>query len=124
MSTRNALVALGVAISTFLVVAVVVTELASSTIEFSVFLGLPAGILAGLIAAVATWRLLQASPSDRARRTTAAIAGFGYAVILLAAVRYVVAPTRAVLSLIVIAGLAFVAALAIYVGPLSNSMNT
>lgn len=116
MSTRNGIVAIGVAISTFLLVAGAVTELASSAIEFSAILGLPAGILAGLVAAVATRHALRADPSEGVRRTTAAVAGFGYTVISLAAVRYAVAPTRAVLSLAVIAGLAAVAAIVVYVG--------
>ena len=115
MSIRNGIVIFGVAVSTFLLVAAIVTELAAPAIEFSVFLGLPAGVLAGLVAAVVTGRALRADPSEVVRRATAAIASFGYAVILLAAVRYAVAPTRAVLSLPLIAGLAAVAAVVIFV---------
>jgi hypothetical protein len=50
MRVGDALLALAVAAAGFVVVAAVVTEVASAAVEFSLFVGLPAGALAGLLA--------------------------------------------------------------------------
>jgi hypothetical protein len=47
MSVRNALLAAAAAVAGFVAVTVVVTELASRAIEFSLLVGLPAGVLGG-----------------------------------------------------------------------------
>jgi len=64
-------------IATFLVVGVTLTELASVWTEFSLFVGLPAGIVAGgLVAAAVAFGLTDDTPS-RQRRIAGSIAGFG-----------------------------------------------
>ena len=98
MHPRRLVLIVGTALTTFLVVAAVVTELAVTVIEFSVFLGLPAGLGAAAVALfVAAKRLTRpVSPADLA--VAAAIATAGYAVLGGFAVRYAVASSRSLLS--------------------------
>lgn len=110
MNPHRARAAFGVGLTAFLLVGVAATELAATAIEFSVFVGIPAGLLAGALAAAATYRRLGGDASDRFRRSVVAAAVFGYAVLALALVRYVLAPVRGLLSLGAIAGLAVLAA--------------
>lgn len=118
VNPQRARVAFGVGLTTFLLVGVAATELAATAVEFSVFVGIPAGLLAGALAAVSTYRRLGGDAGERFRRAAAAAAVFGYAVLVLALVRYVLAPARGLLTLDVIAGLALLAAAAAYlVGP-------
>lgn len=76
MSVRDALLSAAVIVAAFVVVTVVVTELASATIEFSLFVGLPAGVVAGLLVGAFTYRWLGADEPGR-RRRGAAFAAFG-----------------------------------------------
>jgi hypothetical protein len=76
MSARNTLLGLIVAITGFVVVTVTVTELASSAIEFSLFLGLPAGLAGGVLLGALTFRWL-GGESPASRRRGATLAAFG-----------------------------------------------
>ncbi|MFB6211815.1 MAG: hypothetical protein ABEI76_09780 [Halobacteriales archaeon] len=76
MNLRNALFGVIVAVAGFLVVGVAVTELAAKEIEFSLFLGLPAGIVGGLVFGWVTTRWLSSDVAEH-RHRGAALAGFG-----------------------------------------------
>lgn len=78
MTLRNAGLALGAGLAIFIVVGVIVTELASTWIEFSLFIGLPAGLIGGVaVAAFVYYRL--GSPDPTRRRPATALTGFGAA---------------------------------------------
>lgn len=58
MDVRAGVVALAGGVAAFVIGFVAVTELLSATIEFSVFLGIPAGIVAGVITAgIIVWAI-------------------------------------------------------------------
>jgi hypothetical protein len=86
--------ALGVALTTFLAVAVLLTEALSARIAFSAAVGLPVGAACGLVAGFATrtrlWR------RRAARSTLLAVATSGYALLAAAALSYSVPPVRGV----------------------------
>ncbi|OYR48978.1 MULTISPECIES: hypothetical protein [unclassified Halorubrum] len=90
------LAALGVAITTFLVVAALITEALAARIAFSAIVGLPVGIAAGIVTGAATRTRLWRSP--RARPALLGIAAFGYAILAVAAVSYAVPPARGLVS--------------------------
>lgn len=108
MNRRALLVAGGCGITAFLLVAVGVIELLD--FEFSAIVGLPVGVVAGLLTAA-----FVAAGSDRlgavGRHLLDGAAGFGYAVALLLAVRYVdLAGLRSVISVQRLLGLALATA--------------
>jgi hypothetical protein len=75
-------VATGAGVTTFLLVTVAVTSLLERWIEFSVFVGLPAGLLAGVLAfGAVAFRLAGAAPGPR-RRLAGAVTGFSAAFLL------------------------------------------
>ena len=78
MSLRNAGLAVGAGIAVFIVVGAVVTEVAASSIEFSLFVGLPAGIVAGIASAVFVYLGL-GSPGSGAHRPAVGLTAFGAA---------------------------------------------
>jgi len=84
--------ALGVALTTFLAVAALLTEVLAARIAFSAIVGLPVGLIAGVAAVIATWARLWLSP--RARPLLLGTAAFGYALLGAAAVSYAVPPAR------------------------------
>jgi len=88
--------ALGVALTTFLVVAALLTELLAAQIAFSALVGLPVGLVAGVAAGIATWTRLWRDP--RARPPLLGAAAFGYALLVAAAVSYAVPPARGFVS--------------------------
>ncbi|MFB6309821.1 MAG: hypothetical protein ABEH64_01435 [Salinirussus sp.] len=110
---------LGVGITTFLVVAAVVTGILAATIEFSVFLGIPAGVIGGAIATLIADRVLRTAPSAGTVALSAAIAADGYTVLAGFALRYTISATRATLTPAVIGGsslvIAVVVGLVVYV---------
>ncbi|KTG10749.1 hypothetical protein AUR64_06045 [Haloprofundus marisrubri] len=112
--SRSALVAAGVALSAFLVVATLVIELASSTLAFSVLVGIPVGFVAAVVAGVATNRRYGSFAPGR-RRLVEFIAGFGYSVAALGALRYAVPPTRPLLGFETVLAVAVVVSLALAV---------
>ncbi|WP_117593192.1 hypothetical protein [Haloprofundus halophilus] len=121
-SSRYAfVVAVGVALSTLLLVGGLVTELASSVIEFSLFLGIPAGLVGAALAGFVSYRHLRSPESTTARRIAESVAGFGYAVVALAGVRYAVPPTRPLLGFGVVLAVAALVSLALAACPLLES---
>lgn len=110
MESRRVLTSIGAGVATFLLVAVLVIELLN--FEFSAIVGLPVGLVAGLVVFVGLWtRIAEFRPT--VRRFASAYASFGLAILLLLALRYVDIG-RDVLSTDVIAGLGFVTAVAVY----------
>ena len=103
----------GIGLTAFLAVAVVVTAVASAAIEFSVFLGIPAGLAGAAAAMVVAMRVLRHSPSRGTVAVGAAIAADGYAVLAGFALRYAVSATRDVLSTAVIGGLSLAVGVAV-----------
>ena len=91
MNTRP-VATLGVALTTFLAVAAILTELLAAQIAFSAIVGLPVGLVAGAAAGLATWTRLWRRP--RARPPLLGTAAFGYALLAAAAVSYAVPPAR------------------------------
>jgi hypothetical protein len=77
MTLKSLGYALVAGIAAFLVVGVTVTELAAARIEFSLFVGLPAGIVVGAAVAAAVAYGLRGEPTSRQHRLAGAVAGFG-----------------------------------------------
>ena len=77
MTLKSLGYALAAGIAAFLVVGATVTELAAARIEFSLFVGLPAGIVAGAAVAAAVAYGLGAETAPRQRRLAVSIASFG-----------------------------------------------
>jgi len=69
--------ALAAGVAAFLVVGVTVTELAAARIEFSVFVGIPAGVVAGMAVTAAVAFELADVDSPQRYRLAGAVAGFG-----------------------------------------------
>lgn len=86
MNARRPLTAIGAGITAFLVVAVAVIELL--TVEFSAIIGLPIGLVTGLVVAVVVF-LQHDDGSDTLRWLAAALAGFGYGLIATVGASYV-----------------------------------
>lgn len=77
MNLRTLALALVAGIASFLVVGIAVTAVAERWIEFSVFVGLPAGLVAGAVAAAAvSLGLDDGAPAER-RRLALAFGLFG-----------------------------------------------
>jgi hypothetical protein len=111
MEPRRVLTASGAGVTTFLLVTVAVIELLD--FEFSAIIGLPVGLLAGLVALVVLWvRLSALGPS--VRRAVGAYATFGLTVLGLLALRYVDIG-RGVFSTTVITGIGAVTAVLAYI---------
>ena len=82
MRARTAGAALAAGIAALLVVGVVATELGTAAgIEFSLFVGIPAGVVAGVAAAAVVFLRLE-DPDAARRRPAVALAGFGAAFVL------------------------------------------
>ena len=65
-----------------LLVGLAVTAVLESRIEFSLFLGIPAGLLAGVLVAWGVWRGLSGADQPRRRSVAWAVAGFSLAFLL------------------------------------------
>lgn len=77
MSVRSFVLALGAGIAAFLIVGVGVTEFAQTWIEFSLFVGIPAGLAAGAFTAAAVYLGLADDAPPRRRRIAGSFAAFG-----------------------------------------------
>jgi hypothetical protein len=114
MHLRAALAAAGVAVTAFLLVAVAVIELLP--FEFSAIVGLPVGLLAGIVAFVAVFAEYRFA-GTAAQRVTFAVAGFGYTVLALLFVGYVnLGGLRGAIGPELLAVLGVVVAVAVYLG--------
>ncbi|ELZ43577.1 integral membrane protein [Halorubrum saccharovorum DSM 1137] len=87
---------LGVALTTFLAVAALLTELLAARVAFSAIVGLPVGLVAGAAAGIAAWARLWAVP--RTRPPLLGVAAFGYALLFAAALSYAVPAARALVG--------------------------
>lgn len=100
----------GVGVTAFLTVAATVTELLGAVVEFSAFVGLPIGLLAGAVTSAATWARLWNAPG--ARPALLGVATVGYAVFVVAAASYAISAVRGLVTVeralvaAVVAGLA------------------
>lgn len=114
MDPGSVLRPLAAGVAVFLVVALVVTELLAPRIEFSVLVGLPAGIVAGL-AAAAFVAVRQGSPGTGRRRGAIAFgnAGVAFVVVLVGAVWLLGLPVT--LAIGTAAGVAVLAGLVTFV---------
>ena len=104
----------GVGVSAFLVAGAAVTGLLAATIEFSALIGLPVGVLAGLIV-LATVAVAFDGLDEMERRAMSAYAAFGLTVIGFAALSYVNL-ARGFFSGTVAAGAGLIAAVLTYLG--------
>lgn len=88
--SRSIGAALVAGIATFLVVGVAVTELAFAWIEFSLFVGVPVGLVAGAFVAAGVYLGLADDAPERRRRVALAVAGFGavFLAVLLVAITF------------------------------------
>jgi len=86
MDARTLALALGAGLAAFLAVGAAVTEFALRWVEFSLFVGLPVGLVAGVTAAAAVLLGRGETASARARRVAAAVGGFGVAFLVAFAV--------------------------------------
>jgi len=86
MDARTLALALAAGLATFLVVGAAVTEFALRWIEFSLFVGLPVGLVAGVTAAATVVLGSGDEASARSRRVAVAVGAFGVAFLLVFAV--------------------------------------
>ncbi len=116
MNSRHLLTAVGAGITTFVVVAVLVIKLLG--VEFSAIVGVPLGLLAGLVVMIG----LAVSFDNldvNARRAVSVYGTFGLTILVMFATRYVnLGPSRDVLSIPVMVGVGIVAGVVVYVIPL------
>jgi hypothetical protein len=114
MRLRNLALVVASGLASFLAVGVLVTELATPYIEFSLFVGLPVGLLAGVaVAAIVAVGLGPAAGPGR-RRPALALGTFGvtFLVVLFGAAGGF--ETGTVVALILASVLGLVAAVAVY----------
>ena len=83
MRARTAGLAALAGVAAFVVVAVATSELVAPQIAFSVFVGIPVGLVAGVAAAAVVLARLE-DPSPARRRPALAVAGFGVAFVVVA----------------------------------------
>ena len=84
MRARDIGLALTAGIAAFLLVGVLVTELAAARIEFSLFLGIPVGLVAGI--ATAAFVIVRLGNPDPAKRRVAQASG-GFGVVFIGVLR-------------------------------------
>lgn len=113
---RRGLLALATGLAAFLVVGVTVTELASARIEFSLFVGIPAGLLAGLVAAAFVAMRLGPNVAPERRRPALALAAFGVVFLAALLVATLGLDVRNSVALPVAAVVGLVVAGAVYLG--------
>ncbi|WP_135828435.1 hypothetical protein [Halorussus halobius] len=111
MDVRKLFTAVGAGITSFLLVAVLVIELLN--MEFSAIIGLPVGLLAGVVVFVGLW-IGGDELSLGMRRAATAYAVFGLALLVLFALRYVNIG-RGVLTSEVIVGGSIAAVVVVYI---------
>lgn len=116
MNFKSLALAFAAGITTFLVVGIVVTELAQPSIEFSLFLGIPAGLGAGAFVTAIVYRsLADDAPAER-RRIAFAVATFGLVFLLVLVAVATLLDLGTVVSLIVAAVVGILASVSAYLG--------
>lgn len=83
MTVRSLLVALAAGVAAFIVVGAAVSEYTLRWIEFSVFVGIPAGLAAGAFVAAGVYLGLADDAPAQRRRVASAFGGFGVAFVVL-----------------------------------------
>lgn len=115
MTLKSLGLALAAGITAFLVVGVAVTEIAQPWIEFSLFLGIPAGIVAAAFTAAAVYLgLADDAPASR-RRIAGTFAAFGVAYLAALVVLGGIVNIGMALAIVISAGIALVVAAAAYI---------
>ncbi len=105
-----------VGLATFLLVGVAVTELLQSRIEFSLFVGIPAGLVAGALAATLVARASSAGAPAQRRRLAGVFGAFAASFLLVLAAG-VVLPLGTVVAILGGVGVGIVVAVASYLRP-------
>jgi hypothetical protein len=119
MNARNLLTAIGAGITTFLLVAVSVIELLD--MEFSAIIGLPVGLLVGVVVFVGLW-IRGDELSLGVRRAATAYAVFGIGLLVLLSLRYVNIG-RGVLTFDVVVGGSLASVVIVYVALFLHGRN-
>lgn len=116
MNIKSLALALAAGVAAFLVVGIAVTEFAQPWIEFSLFLGIPAGLGAGAFVTALVYLWLADDVPAHRRRVAAAFASFGVAFLVLLVLISVVLDIGTVLTLVVAAVVGVLAGLSSYLG--------
>jgi hypothetical protein len=111
MAPRSVLTTIGAGITTFLLISVLIIELLD--MEFSAIIGLPVGVVAGIVVSVVLW-VARNQLSPGVRRAVTAYATFGVALLVLLALRYVNIG-RGVLRFEVLVGGSIAAVVVVYI---------
>ncbi|WP_435146306.1 hypothetical protein [Halobaculum sp. P14] len=114
MNLKSASIAAAAGLTAALVVGVAVTEVASAWIEFSLLVGIPAGLLAGVLLAAAVAVNLRDEASDDRRRLALAAGAFSTAFLVVLVVAAAGLSVGVVISLGVAVGGGLVAGAAAY----------
>lgn len=102
MIVDRLIIAIGVGITTFLAVTGAVSHLLEPTIGFSVLIGIPIGAMVGVITVAVVVGLLRRRPTRLLESGFLGIAGLGYSIVGLFAIRYGLTASRDFLELPVI----------------------
>ena len=94
MERDVAVISLGIGITVFLVVAGIISYLLEPFIAFSVFIGIPAGLLAAFGVMLSVIRTADRWDHRTGTSILAGVATFGYTMLVLLAIRYVVPAMR------------------------------
>jgi hypothetical protein len=111
MDVRKVITTVGAGLTSFLLVAVLVIELLD--FEFSAIVGLPVGLLAGIVVSVGLWSRID-EVGLGVRRAATAYAAFGLALLAFVALRYVNIG-RSVLTFEVTVGGSLAAVVVVYI---------
>lgn len=111
MNVRAIGLALAAGIATFLIIGAAVSEYTLQWIEFSVFVGIPVGIVSGALVAAAVYLGLSDEAPARRRRIARSIAVFGVAFLLVLMIANVAFGLGVILGMVVAAVVGALAAI-------------
>lgn len=114
MNARTHALAIAAGLAAFLLVGVAVTELAARWIEFSLLVGIPAGLAAGALVTAGVYAGLGSGASAERRRYALSVAGFGAAFVLVLVGGAAVANLSVTLSVVAGAAVGLVVAVATF----------
>lgn len=89
---------LGAGIGAFLLLAALATDLVTGWTELSATVGVPLGLVAGVLAIMFSYRLTREDMPDATVRLVAGAAGLGYALLVLSIARWAAAAARDLLG--------------------------